>query len=835
MRPSAVLAVNGIDHEIALETDRSLLHVLREELGLTGSKLACGEGVCGACTVLVDGRVTRACVTPVADAVGHAVTTIEGLAPAGSLHPLQQAFLDEAAFQCGFCTPGMIMAGAALLEIEPSPPVERVREALEGNICRCGTHLRILRAMQRTSEASPATAAPGARRVEDVPPSAGRPWDLSADHDALFAWLGDGLLVISEDYRAWLHVGASGTVTVASGKVDVGQGSASELAGVVVAELGATPASVHVLLADTDLAPYDAGTFGSRTTPDVVPAVSGVAAAARATLEAVAAAEWSVDLGSVNVAAGAVAGAGRSASFAGLVRGLRRVERAAPSAEPARAVSRVLDSTDIVTGRRRFTSDLSAPRMLHGRVLRPPAPEAELLSVDIGAAEAIDGVVVVREGDLVGVVAPDALTASRGLDALRPSWSSTSGPSSDDLESHLRVNPTTQKGWGGDVDESTGDADAALASAPTQRSATYTTAYIAHDPLETRAAVAHWDDDGRLTVWTGTQRPFGVREALAGTLGIGQERIRVVVPATGGAFGGKHTAEAGLEAARLARAVGQPVKVRWTREDEMAGAYARPAAVIDVRSGADADGTLLAWDFANLNSGPRAIEPPYRIANVHVRYQPAAGPLRQGSYRALSATANVFARESHIDEVAHAVGADPLELRLRQLDDDRLADVLRAAAHTAGWPRPSIGVACGIEKDSRVATVVEVQATLGEPLRIARIVTAFECGPIVDADNLRNQVEGAQLMALGGALFEKLELTDGRVTNLRQSEYRVPRFSDVPPIEVVLLDRPDVAPAGAGETPMITLAPAIANAIFAACGTRIRSLPLVPGGVIPPL
>jgi isoquinoline 1-oxidoreductase len=833
------IVVNGVAHEIALEPERSLLHVLREELNLTGAKLGCGEGVCGVCTVLLDGTAVRACITPLTDAVTHGVTTIEGLPPADGLHPLQRAFIDEAAFQCGYCTPGMIVAGAALLDRDPGAAEADVRAAMDGNICRCGVYPRILHALRRAAH-TPATLPSARARNVDPPQSSGaEPWDLSDDHGVLWAWLGDGLLVVADDRRAWLHVGADGFVTVCSGKVDVGQGSAAELAGVVLAELHAAPASVRIVLGDTDFSPYDAGTFGSRTTPDVVPAVAGVADRARVSLEAVASAEWGIDPGSVSVAEGNVTSDdGRhTATFAELVRGLRRVEVSPAAAVAHRSSGRAVDDADVVTGRRRYTSDLRLPDMVHGRVLRAASPGAALVDLDASEAEAIDGVRVIRDGDLVGVVAPDPLTASRALGSLHARWSATPGPSSEELEARLRAHETTVEGWGGVVDEREGDPELALASASIRLAATYTAAYIAHDPLETRAALARWDD-GRLTVWTGTQRPFGVREALAEAFGIGEESVRVIAAPTGGAYGGKHTGDAALDAAQLARAAGRPVKVRWTREEEMSWGYARPAAVIDVRSGADSDGTIVAWDFTNLNSGPRTLHPPYQIPSVRVRFQPADGPLGQGSYRALSATANTFARESHIDEIAHAASVDPLDLRLRQLSDERLRDVLRKAAHLAGWPRESLpghgmGLACGIEKDARVATVAEVRALPGEPLHILRIVTAFECGPIVDRDNLRNQVEGAQVMALGGALFEILRLTDGRVANTRQSEYRVPRFSDVPPIEVSLLDRPDLPPAGAGETPMITLAPAIANAIFAGCGVRIRSLPLAPNGSVP--
>jgi isoquinoline 1-oxidoreductase len=309
----------------------------------------------------------------------------------------------------------------------------------------------------------------------------------------------------------------------------------------------------------------------------------------------------------------------------------------------------------------------------------------------------------------------------------------------------------------------------------------------------------------------------------------------VIVPDAGGGYGGKHTGEVAIEAARLARAAGAPVKVRWSREDEFTWAYFRPAAVIDVHS-AVRDGVLTAFRFTNINAGAPGIETPYDIPNQRIVFQPAASPLRQGSYRGLAATANHFARESHMDEVAVAIGADPVRFRLDNLSDERLISVLEAAAELAGWSdartRSGRGIACGTEKDAYVATCAEVSVDDDGRLRILRLVTAFDCGAIVDADNLVSQIEGATVMGLGGALTERIRFTDGRIENARYSEYQVPRFRDVPPIEVALLDRPDIPPAGAGETPIVCVAPAIANAIAAASGVRLRSMPLAPDGTV---
>ncbi len=851
------IVVNGDTRDVATDPPRSLLHVLREELGLTGPKYGCGEGACGACTVLVGGAATRACVTPLADVAGRTVTTVEGLAVGGVLHSVQRAFVAEAAFQCGYCTPGMVMAGVALLEGNADPTDDEMRSALDGNICRCGAHARILAALRHAAqgEARPQAAATSPPEVEtpasQLEHQRASPWDLARDDEALFDRFGDGLLVVPDDVGgAWLHVGADGRNTVASGKVEMGQGSRAELIRLASEELSAPASSVRALLGDTDFTPYDAGTFGSLTTPEVVPDVRAAAATAREALLRIAADGWGTDVADLTAADACVTSADgtRSASYAELVSGTQRIEpvNAEAALTPpdhwrlAGTQASVTEGTDAVTGRRMYTTDLSLPDMRHGKVLRLPAFGATLRSVDTSAAAAIPGVSVVRDGDFIGVVAPDPLVAADAVTRIHAEWNLASQPGNADLVSHLRAHPVTVEGWGGGFRDETGDVESALASAPVRLDATYTTAYIAHQPPETRAALAHWSG-GRLTVWTGTQRPFGVREELAEAFGIGEEPVRVIVPPTGGAYGGKHTGDCALEAARLARAAGRPVKVRWTREEEATWGYFRPAAVIDIRSGARTDGTLTAWEFTNLNSGARAIEPPYRVANRRINYQPADSPLRQGSYRALSATANTFARESHVDELAHRLDVDPLEWRLRHLTDVRLKAVLQAAADRAGWtqalhgdpPGRGMGIACSVEKDSRVATCVEVRAAPGDPLEILRIVTVFECGAILDPDHLANQVEGALVMGLGGALFEAIQSADGRVINAAQSQYRVPRFHDLPPIEVVLLNRPDLPSAGAGETPIVALAPAIANAIFAASGIRLRSLPLVPDGRVP--
>jgi isoquinoline 1-oxidoreductase len=356
--------------------------------------------------------------------------------------------------------------------------------------------------------------------------------------------------------------------------------------------------------------------------------------------------------------------------------------------------------------------------------------------------------------------------------------------------------------------------------------------------MEPRAAVAEWQD-GKLTVWTGTQRPFGVRGELMQAFHLPEDKVRVIVPDTGAGYGGKHTGECASEAARLAKAAGKPVKLVWTREEEFAWAYFRPAGVIEVKSGASGDGKLLAWEFHNYNSGASAIRTLYDVPHQQIEFHAARSPLRQGSYRGLAATANHFAREVHMDELAAALSLEPLEFRRRNIKDVRFRGVLDAAAERFGWgkAKPAAGhghgIAVGFEKGAYVATAAEVSVERASGrLRVLRLVASFECGAILNHDHLRGQVEGSLIQGIGGALFEAVEFEDGQILNDRFSRYRVPRFSDVPAIEVVLLDRKDLPSAGAGETPIVCVAPAIANAIFDASGVRLRSLPLAAKGVV---
>lgn len=647
-----------------------------------------------------------------------------------------------------------------------------------------------------------------------------------------------------QEIAAWLHIGEDGVVTVYTGKTEVGQNIRTSLAQAVADELSTPIDSIRLVMADTQLTPFDIGTFGSLTTPQMAPQLRKAAAAAREVLLARAAELAQADAASLAVADGKVthSPSGRTFTFGQLTKGQKLMTAISPSATPLPVANwklsgkRVLKTNgrDIVTGTHKHTTDLKLPGMLVGKVLRAPALNSTLTGVDLGAAEKIAGVTVVRDGDFLGVTAKDELTATRAVAAIRAQWQTSPQPSHRELYEYLKkTNPEAATRSRSDF--SRGSLEEGTRTAQHKLQATYNIAYIAHAPLEPRAAIAEWKD-GKLTVWTGTQRPFGVRGELAQTFRIAEDLVRVIVPDTGSAYGGKHTGDAAIEAARLAKAAGKPVRLVWTREEEFTWAYFRPAGVIDITSAVQSDGTITAWEFHNYNSGASAIRTLYDIPNQKIEFHTVRSPLRQGSYRGLAATANHFARESHMDELARQVKVDSLEFRLKNLKDTRLRNVLEAAAKAFGWgkSKPSAGrgygIAGGSEKGSYVANCVEVSVK-ADKVKIERVVTAFECGAVVNPDGLRNQVEGAVIQGIGGALFEAIEFENGKILNPHFSRYRVPRFSDLPVLETVLLDRRDLPSVGAGETPIVTLAPAVGNAIFDATGIRIRSLPMAPGGL----
>lgn len=643
---------------------------------------------------------------------------------------------------------------------------------------------------------------------------------------------------------AWIHVAESGSVTIYTGKAEVGQNIRTSLAQIVAEELHVSIDKISMVMGDTALTPYDRGTFGSRSIPYMGPQLRKAAATARELLIDMAAKEWKVNRDMLFLQEGEVRNrtTHQAIQMGELAKGKALLERVndnvpvTPVDEWKLAGTSVakVNGESFLTGKHKYVSDMKLPGMLYGKILRPPAYGATLSSVDLAAAKKMRGVTVVHDGDFVGVAAPDLYTASEALKSINAKWKTTPQPSRNTLVEHLKKNA---EGGNGRSTNSTGDTSKAFNDADVKIAQTFIIDYIAHAPLEPRAGLAQWTGN-KLTVWTGTQRPFGVQEDLAEVFNLPKENIRVIQPDTGSGYGGKHTGEAGIEAARLAREAQKPVSVVWTREEEFTWAYFRPAGVIEVKAGTSKEGVLTSWEFHNYNSGGSGIETPYEVASKTIRFHPSESPLRQGSYRGLAATANVFARESVMNDLAQELHMDPLTFRLKNLQDERMRGVLEAAAKAFGWRTATrkaghgFGIGCGNEKGGYVATCAEISVDPSHgQVKVVRTVVAFECGAIINPAHLENQIQGAVIQGLGGALFEYVDFEDGKILNPSFSRYRVPRFGDTPILEVVMVNRKDIPSAGAGETPILGIAPAIRNAIVNATGKKLYTLPLAPKGI----
>ncbi|HEY3440724.1 MAG TPA: molybdopterin cofactor-binding domain-containing protein [Paludibaculum sp.] len=582
----------------------------------------------------------------------------------------------------------------------------------------------------------------------------------------LFIYAGTPLRIESEP---------NGVIAVYTGKVELGQGSTTLLAQAVAEELRIPVSKIRMVMGDTETCPDDGGTWASLTTPLTVPALRAAAAQKRGG-PLTPPAEWKV-LG----------------------------HHTPDTRGPA-----------IVTGAQLYPSDLRVEGMLHASIIRSPAYNAKLL-------EAF-GAHLLRDGDLIAAIAPDPLTAAHAAARIQATWESkpfVPNPANHQaLAAYFKSNSTPPVQQVAKYPPLTrrGDVEKALAEGENKHTSRYWLPYIAHVPLEPRAAIAIWKN-GAVEILSGCQAPFAVRAQVARALAIPESKVRIRVTGPGGAFGGKQNGEVEIEAARLARAANATVRVAWTREEEFTAAYHRPAGVVEIESARDSKGRLTAWRHRNYNSGAPALPTPYDTPNISCEFHRSPSPVRQGSYRSLAAVANIFARESHIDEVAAQAHIDPREFRLNNLADPRMKRVIAQLARTPG------GFACTIEKDARIALVAQV-AIAGKTIRVTRLSYAGDYGAVLNPGNLRNQIMGALVQGLGGALTEEVQFDAQSQTTRALTTYEVPRFSHTPEIDIRLIDRREIEAAGAGEAAITLVAPAIASAIFQSTGRRLRDLPL---------
>jgi isoquinoline 1-oxidoreductase beta subunit len=856
------LNVNGADVEVDDRFAASpLLWVLRDVLGLHGTKYGCGIGYCAACTVLIDGRNTKSCQTPAGQAVGQAVTTVEG-ASGPVIDAVRDAWHRGNVVQCGYCQPGQTLAAAALLAADRSPDDAAVGQWMNGNLCRCGTYPRIRDAIREAA----GTLAAGRR-----------PEPLAADAELEMPVLTAEEL--ADPVHPYVRIGPDGTVVAYSSQLEMGQGIHTGLATIVAEELDADFASVRVVNAANGAIPGgdvygnpEAGGFfqltGASTSTKVFWGRYRLAAAqARARLVAAAAQAWGVPPEEVEVSSGVVSHrSGKRSGFGDLA--VRAAQLPVPGGvrlKDPRQYTLIgregllrVDAPGKILGKTRFTIDIALPGMLTAVVLHPPKFGATPAAVDDRAALAEPGVtavVPIEEG--VAVVGETFDDAQRGLRALAVDWDEQNAErrsSEELLAEHRRL---VESGEHAVVARQDGDAEAALAQAATVVDAIYELPYLAHAPMEPNNAVCRMGDDGVLEVWAGTESPEYTRMAASAAAGIDKERVRVHVALAGGSFGLHSTAshDPTTEAVQVARALEwkHPVKLQSLREEEFKTGRYRAMAVHRVRVGADASGRLTGF-YQQIAAQPTSVnlpyvgdvlftggvdvmtttgaaDHPYTLANFKLESTNVQAGVPIMVWRSVGNSHTEFARESAIDELAAATGRDPVDLRRELLAaNPRTLRALELAAERVGWGTPAAagrarGIACS-NFLSHSAQAVEIWMDDRNRVHVERIVFALDCGIILNPDLVRAQVEGGLLYALGAAAWGEVVLGDGgTIVTQNFDRYPVTQMQSVPQIDVLLIESGE-PPAGVGEVSVPTLAPALASAIAALIGTRIRRLPL---------
>jgi len=653
------------------------------------------------------------------------------------------------------------------------------------------------------------------------------------------------------DYNAFLQIAGDGTINCFTGKIEMGQGAITSLPQMMADELNVPLESVKIVLGDTDLCPWDAGTWGSQTIQTFGPAMRSALAEARGVLLDMASQKLGVPASQLEVRDGVVIDTknpGKKISYAQLAKGqkLEKYLDVKPPVEDHTKFTYVgkpykhVDAKIKVTGEAKFTGDLKLPGMVFARILRPPSHGATMKSVDISGAEQVQGTQVVRDGDFVAVLHENRDRADEAVAKIKAEFTFN----------ELKVNDKTlfDRMVGADsrinVVRTTGDLEAGARESDRIFESEFHDPYDAHAPIETHSALAQLEGD-KMTVWASTQSPFGLQDSLVRELGFPREKVRVITPFVGGGFGGKSAAQQGIEAAKLANMIKKPVMVVWSREEEFFYDTFHPAGVIRIRSGMDKSGLIKLWDYNIYYSGTRGSDTIYDVPNAttttHQQNMDAIQihPFGTGAWRAPNNNTNTFARESQIDIMASAAGTDPLEFRLKNLKDEKMIACWKAVADKFGYvpaKTPSgrgIGLACGTDAGSWVAFIAEVKVdTKTGQVKVVRVVCSQDMGLCVNPQGALIQMEGCITMGMGYALTEEIEFEGGDIKTRGFDSFEIPRFSWVPKMDCIILDRQDQAPKGGGEPAIIGIGAVIANAIHDATGARLYRMPFTAARVL---
>jgi isoquinoline 1-oxidoreductase subunit beta len=821
-RETLLLNVNGKSVRLpASAADEPLLWALRDRLDLKGTKFSCGHGGCGACMIESDGEAVTSCNHPVEEFAGKQITTIEGIAVQPG-DPVIRAWLIEQVPQCGYCQPGMVVAAHALLAHDPQPSDAAIDAAMSHVLCRCGTYPRVRRAIHR---------------------AACRDWaNAPFPDEALAAPRRPPADVIV--FNPWVNIARDGTVIVIIGQSEMGQGITTALAMLVAEELDVPLSRVVTKFGPADHV-YDNPilhmqmTVGSLSIKTNWERVRRAGAEVRERLISAAAASWQVPREQCHAEAGEIV-------HKPTARRLRYGElAAAATALPApknpslksfdaftllgRPTAR-LDIPDHAAGRTVFGIDVTVPGVLAATMLMPPIVGGRLDHVDDTKAKSIPGVQdVVRIPSGLAVIADDFASAFRGRDSLVASWTGgLQGLSSTQISSRFRQAAARP----GKELQSRGDALHALEGAARVIEAEYETPYLAHatmEPMNCTARIAN----GRCEIWVPTQSPTLAQQAGAQAAGLPLDKVEVHSTFLGGGFGRRSVPDVVTQAVEIAKATGRAIHLLWPRIEDTHHDHYRPANLNALRGGLDKAGNPIAW-FQRV-VGPalagEGLDIPYDFAHLRSEHVEDDPGIPTGYWRSVGASQNAFAVEGFMDELAGAAGIDPLAFRLRCLSKaPRHRHVLERVRDMAGWnsPPPSgcaRGIALYYAHGGWVAQIAEVSLTSERKIKVHHVWCAVDCGFAINPDTLTAQIEGGIVFGLTATLHGAITIEDGRLQQSGFRDYPLLTMAETPIIDVYVMPSRE-APSGAGECAVPPIAPAVANAVFVATGTRLRRLPL---------
>ncbi len=654
---------------------------------------------------------------------------------------------------------------------------------------------------------------------------------------------------LPSDFNAFLRIDEDGKISCFTGKIEMGQGIITSLAQMLADEMNVRLDDVTMVMGDTDLCPWDMGTFGSMSTRFFGPPLRAAAAEARAVLLDLASEKLDVPADQLKISDGTIydpVHPTKKVTYAQLTKG-QKIERHLTKTPELEDPSEFTisgkpelrrDAYEKVTGQAKYSGDIRIPGMKYAKILRPPSHGATLKSADTSEAEKIEGVQIFRDGDFIAALHDFPDMAAIAVAKMKAEYDFDEMPVDDkSIFDHL-LNVATE----GETVSEKGDLKAGEKASDKVFESKYLNSYVAHAPMEPHTAVAHLEGD-KITVWASTQTPFRLQEEVARLLDFPLEKVRVITPFVGGGFGGKSHNQQAEEAARLAKMSGKPVIVVWDRKEEFFNDTFRPAAVVNVKSGIDKDGNITLWDYNQYFAGSRGSDTIYDVPHQktmsYMRGTSQVHPFGTGAWRAPGNNTNTFARESQIDIMAAAAGMDPLEFRLKNLKDEKMIAVLKAVADKFGWTpakAPSgrgYGIALGTDAGTWVAHMAEVRVNekTGR-VKVVRVACAQDMGHAINPEGATIQMEGCITMGLGYALTEEVKFTGGEVHDHNFDSYTLPHFSWLPEIETVILHRPDAPPQGGGEPAIIAMGGLIANAVFDATGARLYQLPMTPARVL---